>query len=532
MEFNLLYARAGSFSKAGYRRTLLPGAVLLFLLAAAALGWAQEIKDDLLTSGWAEKLIGAVVAGDEDYDLSKVPVIFGGSLSFPGAENSRDGSFGKRYTVEDLYAQVVKNNRELMALKADRSKAVLDVKGAKARRFPTINLQTSLTHIANPAESMTMLAGELGNFNIGPQELLLPEEDTTLLEAGEQMMYEFKLTVDQPVFAWGKISNNIVLHERAAQVRGLELERMVREMRKELLIYMYALFYLQKISAALRMQGEVSDRLIEIATVSYENGFILYTDLLTARIAAKEIEIAGHRLSEQRKQMLLRVEALTGLDSLSDEQLDFSAFHTTLETLGLEDKNHLHQKALRENVNIRLLEQLQSVSRLKLKLARGSSYLKPDIGLHLELSYSGSRFPFLETDWNDKDRGNLTSSLVISTTVFDGLQIYTDIKKAQKDLERVVYEYERGLESIAQYLTGTLLALELNRQNLAYYRLRAENDEQQIIIKRTQFETGIGNESDYLKAQLSLYSDIIAYYNESVEFWRNLLTVKSIVNDL
>nr|NGX38654.1 hypothetical protein [Chlamydiota bacterium] len=87
----------------------------------------------------------------------------------------------------------------------------------------------------------------------------------------------------------------------------------------------------------------------------------------------------------------------------TDEQLDFSAFHTTLETLGLEDKNHLHQKALRENVNIRLLEQLQSVSRLKLKLARGSSYLKPDIGLHLELSYSGSRFLFLETDWNDKE---------------------------------------------------------------------------------------------------------------------------------
>ena len=98
----------------------------------------------------------------------------------------------------------------------------------------------------------------MGSFNIGPQELLLPEEDTILLEGMDNMMYEFKMIVDQPVFAWGKISNNIALHERAAEARGLELERKVREMRKELLIYVYALFYLQKISAALRMQVEVS----------------------------------------------------------------------------------------------------------------------------------------------------------------------------------------------------------------------------------------------------------------------------------
>ena len=48
-----------------------------------------------------------------------------------------------------------------------------------------------------------------------------------------------------------------------------------------------------------------------------------------------------------------------------------------------------------------MLEKLKDINELRVEISKGTAPYKPDIGLHIELGYSGPRFPFIETDRNN-----------------------------------------------------------------------------------------------------------------------------------
>ena len=56
---------------------------------------------------------------------------------------------------------------------------------------------------------------------------------------------------------------------------------------------------------------------------------------------------------------------------------------------------------------------------------------------------------------------------------------------------------------------------------MEYQKLKIENSQAQVDLRKTQFEAGTGMEVQYLTAQISLYADIAEYYKMSLDYYSN-----------
>ena len=424
-----------------------------------------------------------------------------------------------------LFQAALNNNLELQKLDVARRQAETDVKNAEAERLPKIDFQSTFSWLSKPLiEPITLTAGELGSYDIGGTSVLLPSEDMKIYGGMENTNYDFKFIIDQPVFTWGKITNAINLYSKAFETSELNIQSKQKEIKTTIDIYFHSLYFIGLIEKSLEQQLVDAERMISIADESYKNGFILYAELLQAKIQAKELSVSSAKLTQQKEAAFLALSRLTGIKDLSEEKLDFSRIQN-IEDIKILDKDTYFTSALENSPEIKMLDSLKNINNLKIDISRSSKAYKPDIGLHVELGYSGPRFPFIETDWFGQDSLALTTTLAVQTTVYEGGKQELQIEKDTDEFEKSSLEYDLGIESISNVISESILKLELNRQNIDYYRLLQENDMQQIQLKQTQIDAGSGNESDLLAEKINLNVHKIKEYNESVEFYRNYFTL-------
>ena len=426
---------------------------------------------------------------------------------------------------QELFESALENNLELRTLEVEDRQADSDLKAAKAARLPSVDFETNLSWMSKPViEAVKLRTGELGSYELPTGSVLLPAEDMVIFEGTENTHYEFKLILDQPVFTWGKIRNSIDLYSEAVEISGLKMESRNKEVKSSIYIYFYALNYILRIETALEEQLENIERMIVIAEQAFDNGFLLYTELLEVRIQKKQLEIAAAELAEQKAQALLKLAQLSGFSALETENLNFDRLRE-IEDVSIREREFYLRQALSNSPELSMLSHLKKINGLKIKIDRGASEFKPDIGLHLELGYSGPRFPLIEKDWYGQDNLNLTATMAFRSTVYDGGKPGIQLQRDQQELEKTLYQLEQAVETLDNLIGETVLKLELNRHNIEYFQLLQENDIQQLEMKQTLFEAGSGSETDVLEQKINLTLHIIDEYRESIEFFRNYYTV-------
>jgi outer membrane protein TolC len=434
------------------------------------------------------------------------------------------------YTVEELAAAAVQNNRDLRQLAVEEEMTSVDLRSAKAARFPTVDGQIRLSHIANPIDPISVTAGQFGSYPIaGQEDVLLPPEDIRIYEGMEAAMYEFIVSVEQPVFTWGKIRNSISLYRQVLATRRLSIEKKRQELQTTLRIYVYSLYFIREMEELLAWQRELADRLVYISEQAYDNGFILYSDLLEARIQAQKINLADNQLRQQKEQVLLDIKHTTLLQDISYAAIDFSDIDINENDYILPDKEALLGRAYTANTDLKLLGALKNVADYKLDIAEGKSYLKPDIGLRFELSYGGPRFPFIEPDWYGQDDYNLISTLAFTATFFDGGKLKSEIMMKETEVKASHYSLEQGKQQIEKFISETLLNLDLHRSNIEYYRLKIDNAREQAAMEKTRYDAGSGQEADYLQAVIEEYSDRVTLQQEKIQFFTSYFTLLNVV---
>lgn len=434
------------------------------------------------------------------------------------------------YTLEELTEAAVRNNRELRQLEVEEEKTLVDLRSAKAGMFPDIGAEIRLNHIANPIDPITVTAGEFGSYPIaGEGDVLIPPEDVRIYEGMESMFYQFIVSLEQPVFTWGKIRNSIDLYKKVLQTRRLNLEKKREELAATINVYLYSLYFIEKIEELIEEQRKTAERLVFISEKAYENGFIVYSELLEARIQAKEINLAEYELREQKEQILLDLSHTTLIEDLTIKDLDISYVNENTEDYHLPSSDKLMQAALKNNLDLQVLSSLKEVADYKLEIAEGKGYLKPDIGIRFELSYGGPRFPFVEKDWYGQDEYNLISSIGFVAKIFDGGKLRSEIELNEEEVKASTYDFEQGKQSIEKFIARSLLKLSLYRDNMEYYKLKIESDNEKVALKKTQHDAGAGQESEYLKELINRYADTIKLYQEKIQFFSTYLMLENVV---
>ena len=412
------------------------------------------------------------------------------------------------YTLDTLLDATKHNHPELLKLQEEYRRSLLDVKDAWWNLGPTVDFQASGTYMVNPpVDAIYVNVDDIVNAiswnGVKPQ---TRGQRIKVFNGMENTLYNFQVDVTQPVFTWGKITNAIKLYRQISQIKQTQITQQTEQLETELKTRLLSLYYMNRILEILDEEQTYTDRMVEVSESAEQTGMLLHQDVVDAKIQAKELEIAKQDLLEQINDQLLELGRITGITALSVNQIDYAfvpqvvdEFDNLLST----DLPELEAQVLSGNQSsIKMLTQLENVSKTAEKISRASENWKPDFALQMSSSYSGSRVPLVEPNWLRKDDYSVNISVGIKTTIWDGGKKVRDVSRKVSEVETAELNKLDARSTLSKTFNSQWNAAQVCTMKIEYQDLKIESATSKIQQKQQMYESGYGSETDVLSAKI------------------------------
>lgn len=418
------------------------------------------------------------------------------------------------YNLEYLKSAIENHNPDLLLAKEEYNRSLYDLKDAYANFGPTLDFQASGTYMVNPpVGSISINVDDILNSVQWPSGVkpAASGQYIKVYDGMEPFNYNFVLTLNQPVFTWGKITNGAKLYKEVSKIQALNYENEKDKLVAELETRLSVLVYLHQIQDILLEEQELAARLVKYSEDAEESGMILHQDVVDAKIQAKEIDLAIQGIKEQVSNQLIELSRQTGIENLQWEQIEYSLDEELVPQIFERDRNEMMEKALSgENKNIKMILMLQNVNELATKISKASLYYKPDIGLQMSASYGGFRFPFFEPNWRRKDDYAMNISIGIKTTVWDGGKKLNDVARKISQEATGSINVDSARSTIRKTISEQWNTADISKIKVEYQELKIETALSKIQQQTTLYENGVASESDLISAK-------IQWCNERIE---------------
>jgi outer membrane protein TolC len=404
-------------------------------------------------------------------------------------------------TIDDLQSSMLGGNPDIMKAREEVSKASLDVKDAKSGYSPTIDLTITGSYIANPIDPIRV---NLGDY-INTTAYGIPNDYVTIYNGQESMYYQFQLSLTQPVFTWGKITNAVRLYQKVYDARVLQMEDAIEKAQTELRTRVAALYYLLQIQKLLESQREIADKLVGHADNAQQNGMMLATDALKIKVQSRQIDVAKAQIDQQIVLMVTALRNLTGLKDLTADDIEFdeAEFDAKLDALKGTEYSTLSSRCLSDSrTTFQLLGALSQIAELTNDIAGASVNWKPDMALVVNADYSGSRLPFAQKDWYGKDDWSATITFALKTTIVDGGKAVRNVKRTESAVSEAQMDIQSAKAKVQSAVDENWTNLSVYLAQIDYQDALQSQLEAQGEVDKQLLDTGYGSESDYLQGQL------------------------------
>jgi outer membrane protein TolC len=353
-------------------------------------------------------------------------------------------------------------------------------------------------------------------------------------EGMEKTLYNFELSLLQPLFTWGKIPNSIKLYNQISQIKQTQIDQQSGQLETELKTRLLSLYYLNKILEILDEEQTYTDRMVQVSEAAEKSGMLLHQDVVDAKIQAKELEIAKQDLKEQMTNQLLEIARTTGISPLAFENIDYAfvpELELSFDELLAQDAELLENQVLSGNQSsIKMLTQLEDVSKTAEKIARGYENWKPDFALQLTSGYSGSRVPLVEPNWRRKDDYSVNISIGIKATIWDGGNKLRDVSRKMSEVETAQINKEDARSTLSKTFNEQWNNAQVCTMKIEYQDLKIESADSKIAQKQQMYESGYGSETDVLSAKIERSNAQIEKEKQALSRATACLTIEYLLN--
>jgi outer membrane protein len=425
------------------------------------------------------------------------------------------------YTLAELQAIMAQGSPAAAIAAAAVRAAGGELAGAKGARLPSLSGSISGAYLGNPQDAISI---PMGAFGVLPGPILIPATDVQLFPAVDPTQYSFKLTGEQPLFTWGKIRAGVRSAEAGLSAARLAQEKTAHENAIRLQAHYESLAYLAEAEAAMALQKRAGARLSSIAEQNLKSGFITDSEYLAARIKVKEIDLGLAVLVERRERLLAELSAMTGLRDLRLEQLSLAA---PIAGSPIMAEDGAADAVAAGSYDLALAGAFVELKAELQRLAQAQARGLPDLGLSVELSYAGSRFPFLEKDWDDKGDYQLIIGLGASGRLLGDAVKAGALEKARAELDEALARREDARRRIRSFVRESYLGINLAQARLEYALLKQESFLASLAQKERVLSLGAGSESDYLSLLMEALGGLAEAYGGLAEYRGALLSLEA-----
>ena len=426
------------------------------------------------------------------------------------------------YNEDALINLALTNNTSIHIAQQAIKSSEADLESAKAQRWPKLSTEVSASFLGNPVGAIGLPAGILGK--VGGESI--PSEDILIYKGMEDRLYNFALKFEQPIYTWGKINLGVSLAKNALTLSYKQEEKTRNETILQIRALYQSIAYINEIISILEMQKELGERLLTFANENLEAGFLKESDVLSIKIRLKEIDIGLASTHEQLGSLLSDLSLYSGIQNLSLRQLEINPKKVLLLPWS---KEEAEEKSKTGNDDLQIAFLATEIRKQEASLAKKMASGIPDIGLQIDLSYSGPRFPFIETDWFGQDDWQASISLGLQGVFIGNKGLKTDYIKALSEADKTEKQYFEGREKIAAYIRELYLGLSLLQTKIEYYQLKQNVNKKELDEKKIQMDMGLISEADFLEPMILALGDLANAYALLTEYQTKVLTVEMLL---
>lgn len=387
----------------------------------------------------------------------------------------------KPLTLDEGIQLALANNHSLQAASKSVTSAREGISEAKAGFYPTLQFESSCTKLDSAPSYGTMIMGD-------------------------DVIYDAKGIVTQPLFTGGKLSSAYKLALSNYESAEYEYERV----KNDLILAVKSAYFgilkalkFQQVAADSVKQVEVHLRLVKNF---YDAGTVAKVDVLRA-----EVQLANVR------QNLIKAEngvslAKAGFNQLLARELDAAVevidiLKVTLCQVNLDDclkeAGNSRPELKQMKANIEMLKQ-------RVTIAKGDNY--PAVALLGNYDYQKGKTPEIEWD------GSWLAGIMVNWTLWDGKARTSRINQAVSELEGVYAQEMLLRDGISLEVRQAILNLNEAEKNIEVAQGAIGQAEENLRISEEMYKEGVSTTTDVLDAQTMLTQAKTNYYQALYDY--------------
>ncbi len=386
--------------------------------------------------------------------------------------------------VFDLEAAVdfaLLNNHEIQSLTLEQDQAGYKVREALGNFYPSINVSGYYAYITN-----------VPVIDFGGMPIPLGQHDN----------YNLQVSLQQVLFAWGKLYDAYRIADIGRSIADLTLKRKKQDIRCSVTQSFYNLLVLKEMVALTRESYAQLKRHEEAVRKRYDAGLVPQYELLRAQVESANVKPRvteaenGLRLAYNAFQMLLGMDLNQPFDLRGELEISEEEFNL----------DSLTAQALRDRAEIQSLERAVRIAELSRSLTRRTN---------LPILVAGATYAyekpsgFSGTDWGS----NVTFNLGFSLPLFNGFKTVAQDRQAGLAVEKARIAVEEVRQGITLEVKNSYFTFESSRELVLAARENLVLADRALGMMETRYKNGLATNLEYLDVQLAQMQARTNYLN-------------------
>lgn len=367
--------------------------------------------------------------------------------------------------------------------------------------LPTMDFELDPSALGLPPEMLQMMGGDqqpsAEEESGGSSEIPMGEEDT----------YKVGLSLQQPIFTWGKIYNNYKQTKISFEASKQGLEATKQQIILDATTAFYGVLLTEKLVKVTEMAVAQVEAHVKIAQDLVDAGVATEFDLLRAKVQLANINSQLIKVKNALK--LVKNGFKNALAMNLDAQINVKG-ELAATPIDL-DLAQLIESAMANRPELKQLELQELVGEKYVSLAKAGN--KPSLAFIGNYEYNSNADTlgdiFDGDEW--KDTWNVT--LALQVPIFDGLATRARVKQAKSGLKQIQIGKQQLSDGIGLEVRAAFFSFQESKDLLEVQAKTVEQAEESLRIANLRYKNGMITNVEFMDAELAFTQAQTNYFN-------------------
>jgi outer membrane protein TolC len=434
-------------------------------------------------------------------------IVFAYTSGAPGQEATI-----RTLTLQESIDRALSDNPSVRAAEEKVATAEQKVKEARAAFMPVLSASGSYTYFGKLptmefdfGPSMLGLSPEMAEMMGG--EAAAQDNEPVEIDMGFEDTYRAGLSLQQPIFTWGKILNNYKQAKLGLKAAEQELEGVRQQITLDVTTSFYSVLLTQELVEVAEMAVDQVQAHVKTAQELVDAGMATNFDLLRAKVQLANIRSQLIRVQNGLRLSRDGLKNVIGMDLNAQIRVEGELVYRPLEL----DLGQLLESALANRPEINQLQFQEQAGEKFVSMARAGN--KPNVTLIGDYGYeSNADTPgdiFQRDEW--KNTWNIT--LALQMPLFDGLATRSRVKQAESGLRQIQIGREQLSDGIGMEVRAAFFGFQEARELLKAQEETVQQAEESLRIANLRYKNGIITNVELMDAELAFTQTQTNHFN-------------------